>query len=239
MQIIPAIDIINGKCVRLTEGDFAQQKIYHDHPLDMALLFESAGFTRLHIVDLDGAKAGTVVNWKVLENIASKTKLKIDFGGGIKTELDLQHCFNAGATYATIGSLAVKNKMLFESWIKKYGAEQFFLGADVKDNLIAINGWMEKSDIHIDAFIAHYIENGLYNIFCTDVSKDGKLEGPAIDLYKKIIDLFPTVRLVASGGVSCIKDVEALQGVGCSGIIVGKAIYENRITLKELSKYNT
>lgn len=239
MQIIPAIDIINGKCVRLTEGDYAQKKIYQQHPLEVALQFESAGFTRLHIVDLDGAKAGTVVNWKVLEDIASKTTMKIDFGGGITTELALKNCFNAGAAYATIGSLAVNNKMLFESWIKKYGAHQFFLGADVKDNLIAINGWTEKSDIHVEAFLRHYIEKGLNYAFCTDVSKDGKLEGPATDLYKKIISLFPTLQLVASGGVSSINDIEALKEAGCKGLIIGKAIYENRITLKQLSKYNT
>ncbi len=239
MQIIPAIDIINGKCVRLTEGDYALQKIYHDHPVEVALQFESAGFTRLHIVDLDGAKAGTVTNWKVLEDIASKTTMKIDFGGGIKTEIDLQNCFNAGATYATIGSLAVKNKLLLASWIKKYGAEHFFLGADVKDNFIAINGWMETSDIKIEKLLEYYIELGLNYVFCTDVSKDGKLEGPAINLYKKIIELFPTVQLVASGGVSSINDVKALQKIGCKGVIIGKAIYENRITLNELSKYNT
>lgn len=239
MQIIPAIDIIEGKCVRLTEGDYAQKKVYNENPLEVALQFEAAGFKRLHVVDLDGAKAGCVKNWPVLEQIASNTSLQIDFGGGIKTESELQSCFNFGATYATIGSLAVKNKPVFESWIVRYGVTKFFLGADVKAYYIAINGWMQTSSIHIDEFLSHYIEKGLDHVFCTDVSKDGRLEGPATELYQSLLQKFPSLKLVGSGGVSNMNDVIALKQAGCSGVIIGKAIYENRISLKELSELNT
>lgn len=238
MQIIPAIDIIDGKCVRLTEGDYAQKIIYNEDPLEVAKAFEAAGIQRLHLVDLDGAKAGTVQNWKVLESIALNTKLVIDFGGGIKTNDDVALVFERGATLATIGSIAVANPTLFLSWVNTYGAERFFLGADVKDNCIAVNGWMQTSNIAIDSFISDYLAQGISNIFCTDVSKDGRLEGPSTALYQSLIQLFPNLKLVASGGVSSLQDLEALDAIGCAGAIVGKAIYENRISLESLQQFN-
>jgi phosphoribosylformimino-5-aminoimidazole carboxamide ribotide isomerase len=238
MQIIPAIDIINGKCVRLTQGDYAQMKIYNENPLEVAKMFEDAGLQRLHLVDLDGAKAGAVTNWKVLEQIATHTKLVIDFGGGIKQENDLNTVFNAGAHFATIGSLAVKSPDVFADWIEKYGAAKFLLGADVKDEKIAIGGWVETTDIAIIPFVQQYIERGIQQVFCTDISKDGKLEGPSYELYDKIITAFPNLFFIASGGVSCFEDVLALERAGCKGVIIGKAIYEGRITLKQLMPYN-
>ena len=239
MQIIPAIDIIEGKCVRLTEGDYAQKTIYNENPLEVAKAFEAVGIQRLHLVDLDGAKAGAVKNWKVLESIAVNTKLVIDFGGGIKTDNDVAHVFERGASLATIGSIAVANPTLFLSWVNKYGAEKFFLGADVKDNLIAVNGWMQTSTITIESFLTDYLAHGITNIFCTDVSKDGRLEGPSIKLYQSLIQLFPNLKLVASGGVSSLQDLEALDAIGCAGAIVGKAIYENRISLASLQQFNS
>ena len=239
MQIIPAIDIIDGKCVRLTEGDYAQKTIYNENPLEVAKAFEAAGIQRLHLVDLDGAKAGAVKNWKVLESIALNTKLVIDFGGGIKTDNDVAHVFERGASLATIGSIAVANPTLFLSWVNRYGAEKFFLGADVKDNLIAVNGWMQTSTITIESFLTDYLAHGITNIFCTDVSKDGRLEGPSIKLYQSLIQLFPNLKLVASGGVSSLQDLEALDAIGCAGAIVGKAIYENRISLASLQHFNS
>lgn len=238
MQIIPAIDIIDGKCVRLTEGDYAQKTIYNEDPLEVAKAFEAAGIQRLHLVDLDGAKAGAVKNWKVLESIALNTKLVIDFGGGIKTNADVALVFERGATLATIGSMAVANPTLFLSWVDVYGAERFFLGADVKDNCIAVNGWMQTSNIAIDSFISDYLAQGISNIFCTDVSKDGRLEGPSTALYQSLIQLFPNLNLVASGGVSSLQDLETLKAIGCAGAIVGKAIYENRISLESLQQFN-
>jgi phosphoribosylformimino-5-aminoimidazole carboxamide ribotide isomerase len=238
MQIIPAIDLIDGKCVRLTEGDYAQKKIYNEDPLEVAKAFEGIGLMRLHLVDLDGAKAGEVVNWKVLERIANQTSLKIDFGGGIKKEATLKTVLDTGATYATIGSLAVKNSNLFEEWIEKYGATIFMLGADVFEEKIAIGGWLEKTNIDVFAFMKSYMEKGLQQMFCTDIQKDGKLEGPSLELYKKIITKLPTLQLIASGGVSNKQDLVELRTIGCSAAIVGKAIYENRITLEELSKFN-
>lgn len=237
MEIIPAIDIIDGKCVRLTQGDYSQKKIYNEDPLEVALEFEDIGIKRLHLVDLDGAKEGKVINFKVLEKIANKTKLKIDFGGGIKTNEDIHSIFEAGARIATIGSLAVKNKLLFFSWLKKYGPEKILLGADVKNEKIAINGWLETTELSIFDFIKENMEQGIKNIFCTDISKDGLLEGPSIDLYKKIMIEFPKINLIASGGVANLKDLEDLKEIGCSGAIVGKAIYEKRITLTELKKF--
>ena len=239
MQIIPAIDIIDGKCVRLTEGDYAQKTIYNENPLEVAKAFEAVGIQRLHLVDLDGAKAGAVKNWKVLESIAVNTKLVIDFGGGIKTDNDVAHVFERGASLATIGSIAVANPTLFLSWVNKYGAEKFFLGADVKDNLIAVNGWMQTSTITIESFLTDYLAHGITNIFCTDVSKDGRLEGPSTALYQSLIQLFPNLNLVASGGVSSLQDLEALDAIGCAGAIVGKAIYENRISLASLQHFNS
>ena len=238
MQIIPAIDIIDGKCVRLTEGDYAQKTIYNEDPLEVAKAFEAAGIQRLHLVDLDGAKAGAVKNWKVLESIALNTKLLIDFGGGIKTNDDVALVFEIGATLATIGSMAVANPTLFLSWVKTYGADRFFLGADVKDNHIAVNGWMQTSNIAIESFISDYLAQGISNIFCTDVSKDGRLEGPSTALYQSLIQLFPNLNLVASGGVSSLQDLETLKAIGCAGAIVGKAIYENRISLESLQQFN-
>lgn len=237
MQIIPAIDIIDGKCVRLTQGDYEQKKIYNEHPLEVAAAFEDAGLKRLHLVDLDGAKAGAVKNWKVLETIAGKTSLVIDFGGGIKTEKDVNIVFDSGAALATIGSLAVKNEAEFVKWLLRFGAEKFLLGADVKDEKITVGGWLETTDISIYDFLRKYIDHGVQQVFCTDVSKDGLLAGPSVDLYKKIIDQFPSLHFIASGGVSSMKDLESLAGIGCNGAIVGKAIYENRITLEELKKF--
>jgi phosphoribosylformimino-5-aminoimidazole carboxamide ribotide isomerase len=234
MQIIPAIDIIDGKCVRLTQGDYDQKKIYNEHPLEVAKAFEDAGLQRLHLVDLDGAKAGAVKNWKVLEIIANKTSLIIDFGGGLKKQDDVKIVFESGAAFATVGSIAVKDENEFIKWLSTFGADKFLLGADVKDEKITINGWLEKTDIWIYDFMEKYINHGVQQIFCTDVSKDGKLEGPAIDLYKNIISQFPKLHFIASGGVASVKDLEDLQKAGCKGAIVGKAIYENRIQVSDL-----
>jgi phosphoribosylformimino-5-aminoimidazole carboxamide ribotide isomerase len=234
MEIIPAIDIIDGKCVRLTEGDYDKKTIYNEHPLEVAKSFEAAGIKRLHLVDLDGAKAGKVTNWKVLESIAGNTNLIIDFGGGIKTASDLNIVFNSGATLATIGSLAVKEPETFSAWIKEYGEDKFLLGADVKGENIAIGGWLETTEETIIDFIAKYLRKGIKQIFCTDISKDGKLEGPSIELYQKIIQHFPDLYFIASGGVSSMEDIAALKSIGCSGVIVGKAIYEGRIKINEL-----
>lgn len=237
MQIIPAIDIIDAKCVRLTQGEYEQKKIYNEHPLEVAKAFEDAGLDRLHLVDLDGAKAGAVKNWKVLETIAAKTKLVIDFGGGIKKEDDVKIVFNSGAALATVGSLAVKNETEFVRWLLQFGAEKFLLGADVKQEKIAVSGWLETTDIWIYDFIQQYLEHGVQQLFCTDVSKDGKLQGPSLELYKNIIGKFPALHFIASGGVSNLKDLEDLAAIGCSGAIVGKAIYENRIALHDLKQF--
>lgn len=237
MTIIPAIDIIDGKCVRLTQGDYNQKKVYNERPLEVAKEFEDAGLKRLHLVDLDGAKAGVVKNWKVLEAIAGKTKMVIDFGGGIKADKDVNIVFEAGAALATVGSIAVKDEATFISWLGKYGADKFLLGADVKDEKIAIGGWLETTDVWIYDFIEKYVSKGVSQIFCTDVSKDGKLEGPSIELYKNIISKFPDLHFIASGGVSSIEDVYALEAIGCKGVIIGKAIYEGRIDIEQLTKF--
>jgi phosphoribosylformimino-5-aminoimidazole carboxamide ribotide isomerase len=236
VEIIPAIDIIDGKCVRLTQGDYAQKKIYNEHPLEVARAFEDAGLRRLHLVDLDGAKAGAVKNWKVLETLAGKTNLIIDFGGGIKVVGDLQIVFNSGAQLATIGSLAVKDPVTFQGWMKEYGADKFFLGADVKNEKIAIGGWLETTDKWVYDFMEEYVQQGIRQVFCTDVSKDGLLEGPSLDLYRNIVSKFPQLHFIASGGVSELDDVYRLEEIGCKGVIIGKAIYEGRITLQELGK---
>lgn len=239
MIIIPAIDIIDGKCVRLTQGDYAQMKIYNENPLEVAKQFEDIGLERLHLVDLDGARESAVKNWKVLEMLASKTALVIDFGGGIKTEKDVRIVFDSGASFATVGSIAVKDEKLFGTWLGKFGAGKFILGADVKEENIVVSGWAETTAIsvfdHIDKFTALDVSQ----VFCTDVGKDGKLEGPSIELYKKIIERFPSLFFIASGGVSSLKDLDQLQHAGCSGAIVGKAIYENRIKLSDLVKFNS
>jgi len=236
-DIIPAIDIIDGKCVRLTQGDYSQKIVYNENPLEVALMFEDIGITRLHLVDLDGAKKGEVVNYKVLEKITSTTGLVVDFGGGIKTDEALKIIFESGAAIATIGSIAVKNSLLFFSWLEKYGSEKILLGADVKDEKIAIGGWLENTNILIFDFLKKNQIAGIKNVFCTDISKDGLMQGASIGLYKKIIDQFPDINLIASGGVSSVNDLDELRFIGCSGVIVGKAIYEGRITMRDLKKY--
>ena len=235
MEIIPAIDLIDGKCVRLTEGDFTQKTIYNESPLEVAKQFQAAGIKRLHLVDLDGAKAGKVQNWKVLEAITRGTSLVVDFGGGIKTAEEVQKVFDLGARYATVGSIAVKNEPTLLGWFEKYGAEKFLIGADVKDEKLAIGGWLETTGIDIIDFITKYMGYGIRQLFCTDVSKDGKLQGPSLDLYRKIMYHFPQLHFIASGGVSSMDDLYSLRDIGCKGVIVGKAIYENRITLGELT----
>jgi phosphoribosylformimino-5-aminoimidazole carboxamide ribotide isomerase len=238
LQLVPAIDIIDGKCVRLEQGDYNKISLYHKEPLEVAKKFEGAGLERLHLVDLDGAKAGTVKNWKVLEAIAGKTSLVVDFGGGIKTEKDVGIVFDSGSALATVGSVAVKNEEEFVKWLLKFSAEKFLLGADVKKEKITISGWQEETTIWIYDFIQKYIGHGVKQIFCTDISKDGKLEGPAIELYKNIISKFPELFFIASGGVSSVDDLKRLEEIGCRGAIVGKAIYENRITLQQLKEFN-
>lgn len=236
-ELIPAIDIIDGKCVRLTHGDYSQKTIYNEHPLEVARAFEDAGLTRLHLVDLDGAKAGAVKNWKVLEALAGKTALVIDFGGGIKKEDDLRIVFDSGAALATIGSLAVKEEEVFVSWLRTYGADRFLLGADVKSEKITVSGWTEQTDIWIYDFIEQYRERGIRQLFCTDVSKDGALQGPSLELYQSIVAKFPDLHFIASGGVSNLDDLHRLRDIGCGGAIIGKAIYEGRISLKELEQF--
>lgn len=234
MEIIPAIDVIDGKCVRLTQGDYAQKKIYNEHPLEVARAFEDAGLRRLHLVDLDGARAGAIRNWKVLETIAGKTGLVVDFGGGIKKAADVDIVFNSGAALATVGSIAVKDAETFVSWLGIYGAERFLLGADVRNEKIAVSGWTETTDRWVYDFMQDYVEKGVRQVFCTDVSKDGLLQGPALELYRNIVGKFPSLHFIASGGVSGMDDVRRLEEAGCRGVIIGKAIYEGRIKLKEL-----
>ena len=237
MEIIPAIDVIEGKCVRLTHGDYSQKKIYNERPLEVAKEFEDAGIRRLHLVDLDGAKAGRIQNWNVLEDIASRTGLVIDFGGGIKSEKDLQIVFDSGAAMATIGSLAVKDESLFSGWLSAYGADKFLLGADVKNEKITVSGWLEQTDIGIYDFIQSYLDKGITQVFCTDVSKDGALEGPSLSLYRGIVDRFRDLHFIASGGVATKEDVVQLDQAGCTGVIIGKAIYEGRIRLHDLKSF--
>ncbi len=234
MQIIPAIDIIDGKCVRLTQGDYNQKKVYNENPLEVAKEFEGAGIERLHLVDLDGAKAKHIVNWKVLEKIATKTNLRIDFGGGLKTDKDAEIAFNSGALQITGGSIAVKDRATFEGWLEKYGSEKIILGADVKNEQIAISGWQETTALNLFDFLADYITKGVKYIICTDIAKDGLLQGTSVDLYKKIRTEFPDLQLIASGGVTSMKDMEALVEIDCYGAIIGKAIYEGRLSVKEL-----
>lgn len=238
IEIIPAIDLIDGKCVRLSQGDFNQKKIYSENPLETAKEFESAGLKRLHIVDLDGAKNGKVTNLKVLEMIAANTNLTIDFGGGIKTDEDIQSVFDAGAKMASIGSIAVKNAEKFFAWLEKYGGESILLGADVKDKKLAINGWQTATEIEILPFLKEYSAKGIMQTFVTDISKDGLLQGSANELYEEILNAVPEIKLIASGGVSRIEDVYKLNEIGCSGVIVGKAIYEGRIGIAELGGLN-
>ncbi len=229
--IIPAIDLIGGKCVRLTQGDYARQKVYHENPVDAAKQFEAAGCTRLHLVDLDGAKAGTVQNLAVLEAIAGATRLLIDFGGGVKTVGTVQSILNAGAAMVTIGSLAVKQPATVAAWAQTFGASRFLIGADVQEEKIRISGWLEDGGIDIYTFIRQMLDAGLQQFFCTDISKDGMLQGSAIALYRQLLGVFPGLNLIASGGVTAIEEVESLRVAGCTGAIIGKAIYEGSITL--------
>lgn len=236
MRIIPAIDIIDGKCVRLTQGDYAQKKVYHENPLDVARTFEDAGLEYLHLVDLDGAKSGKVVNWKVVETITSKTGLTVDFGGGIKTDDEIERLFGSGVAQVNLGSIAVKKADVVADWIQKYGAKKIILSADVKNEKISIGGWMENSTIDIVEFIGDYIAKGIEYITCTDISTDGMLQGPNVVLYTKLLQTFPAIKLVASGGVSSMDDLHILQKLKVDGVIVGKAIYEGRIPLEELRR---
>ena len=235
IEIIPAIDILYGKCVRLTQGDFASRKIYNEHPLEVARQFEDAGLKRLHLVDLDGAKAGCVKNWNVLEDIAGKTNLVIDFGGGIAETGDLRIVFNSGAAFATVGSIAVKNEDLLREWILAYDPDKFLLGADVRDEKISITGWTVDTEIGIYDFIDKYSTAGIQKIFCTDIKMDGAMKGPSLELYNKIVDRFPDLHFIASGGIRSMDDITVLKESGCKGVIIGKAIYEGMITLKELA----
>ena len=238
MIIIPAIDIIDGKAVRLTRGDYQQKKIYNEDPLEVAKMFEGAGIGRLHLVDLDGAKQKKIVNHKVLERIASNTGLQIDFGGGVQSDKDIQLAFDSGARQVTGGSIAVKKPELFESWLKKYGAEKIILGADVLNEKIAISGWQEDSSWDLDAFLQEYAAKGIKYVISTDVSKDGVLAGPAVDLYKDMSEKFPELEIIASGGVASMSDIYELDKLPLHGVIVGKALYENRITMKELGAWH-
>lgn len=237
IEIIPAIDLIDGKCVRLSQGDYAQKTVYNENPLEVAKMFADAGIRRLHLVDLDGAKAHHIVNHKVLERITSGTDLVVDFGGGLKSDDDLRIAFECGASMVTGGSIAVKNPDVFSSWISKFGAEKIILGADVKDEKIAVGGWLETTELELLPFIKEYIRQGINKIICTDISKDGMLQGPALELYKKMLAAQPDMYLIASGGVSSIRDIELLHEAAVPAVITGKAIYEGRITLKELSRF--
>ncbi|WP_342088512.1 1-(5-phosphoribosyl)-5-[(5-phosphoribosylamino)methylideneamino]imidazole-4-carboxamide isomerase [Dyadobacter sp. OTU695] len=238
IQIIPAIDLIEGKCVRLTQGDYGQKKIYNENPLEVAMQFEDAGLKRLHLVDLDGAKAKKVVNWKVLERIASKTSLHVDFGGGVQSDDDLKTVFESGAKQVTGGSIAVKQPDLFEHWIKTYGGEKIILGADAKNEKIAVSGWEEGTAIWVYDFVEEYVEKGVKYTISTDVAKDGLLQGPSFDLYKNLQDKCPDLNIIASGGIAGIEDVEKLAEMNIYGVIIGKAIYENRISLADLQRFS-
>lgn len=234
IELVPAIDIIDGKCVRLSQGDYNTKKVYGESPADMAKRFEDVGVKRLHVVDLDGAKASHIVNYKALEAISAKTSLTIDFGGGLKTDEDLRIAFECGASMVTGGSIAVKDRAVFESWIKKYGPDKIILGADVKEKMIAVTGWLENTDLNIFKFLKDYTEKGITKVICTDIAKDGMLQGPSVGLYKEIMEKYPTLHLIASGGVSSMADIKALDEAGVPAVIFGKAIYEGKIKLNEL-----
>lgn len=237
IELIPAIDLIDGKCVRLTQGDYSSRKVYNEDPLEVAKMFEDHGITRLHLVDLDGARAGRIINHRVLERIATRTALIIDFGGGLKAEDDLEIAFENGANMVTGGSIAVKNPGVFESWIKKYGSEKIILGADAKDRKIAVSGWEETTDLELIPFIRDYHKKGITKVICTDISRDGMLQGPAIDLYREIRKEVEFIHVIASGGVSSIDDIEKLRDAGIPSVIFGKAIYEGRIGMKDLLRF--
>lgn len=237
IRIIPAIDIIDGKCVRLSKGNFKTKIIYNDNPLDVAKSFEDHGIEYLHLVDLDGAKSSRIINYKVLEEIATKTTLKIDFGGGLKSDEDLKIAFECGANQITGGSIAVKKPNVFLSWIEKFGTDKIILGADVNNEKIAISGWLEESQEDLIPFIQNYKSLGIQYVICTDINKDGMLEGPSFDLYRKIISQTNDLKLIASGGISEFDEIPKLAELGCEGVIIGKAIYEDRISLKQLENY--
>ncbi|MNX77840.1 1-(5-phosphoribosyl)-5-[(5-phosphoribosylamino)methylideneamino] imidazole-4-carboxamide isomerase [compost metagenome] len=237
MRIIPAIDIIDGKCVRLSKGDYDTKIIYNENPLEVAKSFEAHGIEYLHLVDLDGAKSSKIVNYKILEQIATQTSLQIDFGGGLKSDEDLKIAFESGASQITGGSIAVKNKAIFQKWISEYGSDKIILGADAKDEKVAISGWLEDSDEDLIPFIQDYQTKGIQYVICTDIAKDGMLEGPSFDLYKKILADANGVKLIASGGISTFDELPKLAHLGCEGTIIGKAIYEGRISLKQLENY--
>lgn len=234
IELVPAIDIIDGKCVRLTKGDYDQKTVYRDSPAEVAKEFEALGFQRLHVVDLDGAKSKHIVNDRVLREITSVTRLTVDFGGGIKTDEDIQRAFDAGASMVTVGSVAVTHPELFEGWMQKYGTDRMILGADVRNGFISINGWKEDSQEALLPFLEKYIAMGVRNVLCTEISKDGTLSGPAINLYKQVMAAYPTLHLIASGGVSSQSDIEALEEACIPAVVFGKAIYEGRINLEEL-----
>ena len=234
IELIPAIDIIDGKCVRLTKGDYNNKKIYNENPVTVAQEFEKQGFRRLHIVDLDGAKSNHIVNVDVLKRITSETNLIVDFGGGIKTDNDIELAFQNGASMVTIGSIAVTQPKLFVSWIDKYGPERIILGADVRNGKISINGWKEDSTEELLPFLKYYIDKGINKVLCTDISKDGMLQGTAIELYKSVMREYPSLKLIASGGVSCLSDIIELENNGIPAVVFGKAIYEGKINLNEL-----
>jgi phosphoribosylformimino-5-aminoimidazole carboxamide ribotide isomerase len=236
IELIPAIDIINGQCVRLTKGDYNQKTVYHDSPAEVAQSFAQIGFQRLHVVDLDGAKSKHIVNVEALQAITSHTKLTVDFGGGIKTDADIEQAFNHGASMVTVGSIAVTQPSLFISWMKMYGADRLILGADVRNGKISINGWKEDSEEDLLPFLKKYVDAGVHNVLCTEISKDGTLQGPAIDLYKEVMSAYPDLHLIASGGVSSIDDIKALDAAGIPAVVFGKAIYEGRIDLNELMR---
>lgn len=237
IEIIPAIDIIDGKCVRLSQGDYNRKTIYNDDPLVVAKMFEDAGIHRLHLVDLDGAKAHHIVNHKVLERIATNTDLVIDFGGGLKNDQDLETAFNAGASMVTGGSVAVKSPEIFLAWIEKFGAERIILGADAKNGMIAVGGWQESTELPILDFIENYVSKGIGKVISTDIARDGMLSGPSMELYQQIMNRFPGLELIASGGIASMQDIIDLDRIGVPGVITGKAIYENRITLSEIKQF--
>lgn len=237
IELIPAIDIIDGKCVRLSQGDYNTQKVYNENPVEVAKEFEANGIRRLHVVDLDGAKSSHIVNYRVLDQIAGHTSLIIDFGGGIKTDEDLTIAFENGAQMVTLGSIAVKQPDLFKKWLHHYGSDKIILGADVKDNRISINGWKEESQQELFPFLTDYTQEGVRKVLCTDISRDGMLQGPSIDLYKRMMEQFPDMHLIASGGVSCLQDIIDLDEANIPAVVFGKALYEGRITLKELNRF--
>ena len=236
IKIIPSIDLVDGKCVRLTQGNFDEKKIYDSDPVAVAKRFAEAGIERLHLVDLDGAKAGKVINHQILERIAAETKLKIDFGGGIKSDDDIQKVFDCGANQVTAGTIAVQNPKLVLSWIQKFGRDKIILGADVLNGIVRINGWVNPSEIKLFDFITNYQWHGIRYVLCTDIEKDGMMKGSSVDLYKSIIKQFPEMRVIASGGVSSIEEIKQLNKIGCYGVVIGTAIYENLISLEDLAK---